>query len=163
MPRRVPDWLAPRHVIGIHPVRYTRASNNKPARALWGNRMKRSAYIRLAVLGASLSLTACDQAPQTLKQQRYASLQECQDDWADPGDCTPEPGSGPYGGFYLGPRYYWDPIINRPRAVMLDGSERTVTAGRMSGGAVAGGETHIVGSIARGGFGGLGRGFGGGE
>jgi hypothetical protein len=123
--------------------------------------MKRSAYIQLVVIGTALGLAGCDDARQTLKQQRYTSLEECQKDWGDPGDCSPEPGST-FGGFYLGPRYYWDPFSNRPRAVLFDGSERAVTSGRMATGGFAGGETHVVGSIARGGFGGFGRGFGGG-
>jgi hypothetical protein len=64
---------------------------------------------------------------------------------------------------YFGPRYYWDPDRGKAVVVERDGSERVSTETRVGPGGSPSGRTTIVGSFARGGFGGIGRGFSGGR
>lgn len=90
-------------------------------------------------------------------QTKYASRQDCLNDWGDGDSCRavdPQRSNT-----YFGPHYYWDPARSRPVVVGADGSERVAGAARvgLSGSSV--GATSIVGSFARGGFGGIGRGF----
>ncbi len=119
--------------------------------------MRRSAHVQLVLLGTAASLTGCD-TPISLQQQSYASQQECRRDWGDSSDCNSS-----HGGAYYGPRYYWDPERNRPVVVEGDGLERVAVNSRVSAAGSLEGATHAAGSISRGGFGGFGRGFGGGE
>ena len=53
--------------------------------------MKRSTYVQLILLGSAMGLYACDEISEDLKQQRYASLDECRRDWGDPADCRQAP------------------------------------------------------------------------
>jgi len=124
--------------------------------------LKRSARVRLVVLGTVVGVSGCDSAPQPLQQQVYASREDCVRDWGDPPDCSPAPshGSTGYGGYYWGPRYYWDRDANRPVAVDPDGATRTVTNSRVTSAGSIEGSTHAAGTFSRGGFGSFGRGFG---
>jgi hypothetical protein len=126
--------------------------------------MKRSTQVQLVLLGSAIGLYGCEQTPQTVRQHQYASLEDCKRDWGDPRECSQGGygGSGG-GGYYLGPRYYWDSNNNRPRSIQSDGSEHEITTGRVATTGISGGEAHVVGSVSRGGFGGFGHGFGGGE
>jgi hypothetical protein len=90
-------------------------------------------------------------------QTRYASRQDCLQDWGDEDSCRaadPERSTT-----YLGPRYYWDPNRDRPVVVGPDGSERVAGTARIGPSPSSIGATSSVGSFARGGFGGIGRGF----
>jgi hypothetical protein len=92
-----------------------------------------------------------------VQQTRYASREECMADWGTEGSCAQGTGSG-QSSTYFGPRYYWDPDRGRPVVVNSDGSEHVATSTRV-GPAGSPGRTSVVGSFARGGFGGIGRGF----
>jgi hypothetical protein len=90
-------------------------------------------------------------------QTQYASRQDCVADWGDENSChavDPQ-----YSNIYFGPRYYWDPARGRPMIVGADGSERVAGAARAGTSPGSAGVTSIVGNFARGGFGGIGRGF----
>jgi hypothetical protein len=122
--------------------------------------MKRSTYVQLVLLGSALGLYACDEVRQDLKQQKYASLDECRRDWGDPADCRQ---SFPVSGqpvYYYGPRYYWDPNLARPIAVDADGSTRVVSNARITSAGSESGATSRVGSFTRGGFGSSAHAFG---
>ena len=93
--------------------------------------MKRSAYVHLVLLGSAVGLYGCG-TTEDLRQQRYASREDCLKDWNDAANCTSAPPSGAHGGYYFGPRYYWDGDAGRPVAVAADGSERTVANARIS-------------------------------
>jgi len=92
-----------------------------------------------------------------VQQTRYASREDCLADWGTEGSCAQSTGSGG-SSTYFGPRYYWDPDRGRPVVVNSDGSERVATSTRVGPAGIPG-RTAIVGSFARGGFGGFGRGF----
>ena len=121
--------------------------------------MKRSARVQLVMLGSAVGVAGCD-TREPIQQQTYASQQQCRRDWGDPPDCKQ---NADHGGVYFGPRYYWDRDRNRPVVVEGDGSERVALNSRVSSAGSFEGSTHAAGSISRGGFGGIGRGFGGGE
>ena len=91
--------------------------------------MKRSTYVQLVLLGSSMGLYACGDIRQDIKQQRYASYDECRRDWGDPADCrqVTSPVTG-QPGYYFGPRYYWDPNLARPMAVNADGTADQMNA-----------------------------------
>lgn len=92
-------------------------------------------------------------------QSAYASRQDCLDDWGSEESCPAVPQSGSGHSWYFGPRYYWDPDRGKPVVVSADGSEHVATSARIGPGRSSAGRTSIVGSFARGGFGGIGRGF----
>ena len=143
--------------------------------------MKRSRAVPLILLGTLSLLTACGQGEKTeLKQQNYASREDCLNDWGrDERDCRPaRSGIG-----YVGPRYFWHHGGGHPVAVDADGSTRplpnsylsrpgttsratgiTTTTSRISGRYTSGGARMGGGggTISRGGFGGTSRGFSGG-
>ena len=123
--------------------------------------MKRATSVRLVLLGSALGLHACDSAPQTIQQQRYASQEDCKKDWGDSGDCRSAPplGSGGHA-YYYGPRYYWDGDAGKPRVVNDDGTTRLASS-RVGASGSSAGETRAVGHISRGGFGGSAHGSGG--
>jgi uncharacterized protein YgiB involved in biofilm formation len=128
--------------------------------------MKRSAGVRLVLLGSAVGLYSCDNRPLDLQRQRYESLDECRRNWGDPNDCTRPAGGtavggGAHGGYYYGPRYYWDPAIGRPVVVGSDGNTRVVAHANAGEGSHFGGVAIEAGSISRGGFGASGRAFGG--
>ena len=123
--------------------------------------MKRSTYVQLILLGSAMGLYACDEISQDLKQQRYASLDECR----RTGEIRPIAGKPPVATGqpfpYFGPRYYWDPNLARPIAVNPDGTTRAIANAHITRtGSVSGVTTH-VGTFSRGGFGSSGHGFGG--
>jgi hypothetical protein len=125
-----------------------------------GCRMKRSAYVRLVLLGSVAGLYGCD-SPEALEQQRYASLDDCEKDWGDSTLCRHVPSSTSWNsGYYFGPRYYWDRAADRPMVVNGDGTVRVAHAAHIARSGSALGETHAAGNFARGGFGGIGRAFG---
>ena len=117
--------------------------------------MLRSTWVQLAVLGSAVGVYAMDPTTVELRQQRYASLDDCERDWTESGACTSQAGSS----YYVGPRYYWDSDRGQPMVVGADGRPR-VAASRISAAGSAFGESHAAGSFARGGFGAFGRGFG---
>jgi hypothetical protein len=122
--------------------------------------MKRSAYVRLVLLGSVVGLYGCD-SPETLEQQRYASLDDCEKDWGDATVCRHVPSPNSWNsGYYFGPRYYWDRGADRPMVVNGDGTVRIAHAAHIARTGSALGETHSAGSFARGGFGGIGHAFG---
>jgi hypothetical protein len=96
-----------------------------------------------------------------VRQTMYASRENCVHDWGDEESCRPtaQPTGSWYSGTYVGPRYYWDPNRSRPVIVGSDGSERVATTAEVGPYGGSTGRTAIVGSFARGGFGGIGRGF----
>ena len=90
-------------------------------------------------------------------QTSYASRRDCLEDWGDEDSCrAANPGGS---STYYGPRYYWDPKRGRPVVIDRDGSERIATSARVGPVPSSRGATANVGSFARGGFGGIGRGF----
>lgn len=91
-----------------------------------------------------------------VRQTRYASREDCLQDWGDEDSCR---AAGQGSGVYFGPRYYWDPDRNRPVIVDSNGSEHVATTARIGSSDSPSGRTAVVGSFARGGFGGIGRGF----
>jgi hypothetical protein len=121
--------------------------------------MKRSACVNLVLLGSAVALSGCDSATHELQQQLYSSKADCDKDWGDTEQCAPAPA---HTGYYLGPRYYWDPAVGRPMAVRPDGTVHEVANARVTAGGSLEGSTHSAGSISRGGFGSSGHGFGGG-
>jgi len=122
--------------------------------------VKRSTYVRLILLGSAMGLYACDEVRQDLKQQRYASLEECRRDWGSPADCRQSFAVSGQPTYYYGPRYYWDANLSRPIAVNTDGTTRAITDAHITSAGSESGVTSRVGSFSRGGFGSSGRGFG---
>jgi len=110
-----------------------------------------------------------------VKQETYASMEDCLKDWNDAENCKQEeigtidgftgqtyaaaPGSGGgHGGFvYVGPHYYFNHSTGVPMAIYGDGSVRAVNNSFVSRpGVVSAARATSVGSVsvARGGFGG---------
>ena len=116
--------------------------------------MKQSNFVYLAVLGSMFGLHYYATPSQRLLQQRYSSREDCQNDWIDPAQCSPQPGGG-----YFGPRYYWDSSSRQAIAVGADGTARP-TASRISATGSSLAETFSAGHITRGGFGRFGGRFG---
>lgn len=133
------------------------------------------------MLGTIGLLTGCGPAPDPtvqVRQNNYASLDDCRKDWGRDGDreCRPRSGGG-----YVGPRYIWNHNAGYPMAVNSDGSTRPLSNSYLSqsGGRSAatsatvstvhtssfgGGGGHVGGgSVSRGGFGGFAHGFSGGS
>jgi hypothetical protein len=71
------------------------------------------------------------------------------------------PSSGGHGGYFVGPRYYWDSVSHRPMAYLPDGTARAVDGAAVSADGSRFGTTSHT-SVARGGFGATGTGHGGG-
>ena len=97
-----------------------------------------------------------------LQQTAYGSREDCLSDWGSEESCPPVGSSGS-GQTYYGPRYYWDPGRGKPVIVGRDGSERVAEGTRVGPSGGRTGSTRFAGSFARGGFGGVGRGFGSGH
>jgi uncharacterized protein YgiB involved in biofilm formation len=123
-------------------------------------KMKRSAYVQLILLGSAMGLYACDDVRQDLKQQKYASLDECRHDWGDPADCRQSSAATGQPAYYYGPRYYWDPNRARPIAVNGDGTTRSIHDAHITSAGSESGVTTRVGTFSRGGFGSSAHGFG---
>ncbi len=126
--------------------------------------MKGSSYVPLLILGTVVAVNSFGHRDdQDVRQQQYASREDCEKDWGDPDKCSPNYGSsgGGYGGSgrYLGPRYYWDRDLGKPVEVLGDGNTRVLNNSRITGPGSAFGETTHVGSYSRGGFGSFGHGF----
>jgi uncharacterized protein YgiB involved in biofilm formation len=122
--------------------------------------MKRSTYVQLILLGSGMGLYACGDVREDLKQQRYASYDECRRDWGTPTDCRQSAAVAGQPLYYFGPRYYWDPNLARPIAVNPDGTTRAIANAHITSAGSASGVTSRVGSFARGGFGSSAHGFG---
>lgn len=133
--------------------------------------MKRSVKVPLLVLGSVAALSGCSSESEPdwdIKQQLYASREECLQDWNDEESCTQSISiddnfnTHPNGHWY-GPRYYWDRDINRPIQLRSDGTTRVLrnTFIDATKGSATGKNLHM-GSISRGGFGSFSRGFSGG-
>lgn len=95
-----------------------------------------------------------------LQQTAYASREDCLNDWGSEESCS-EVGPSNNGGrvTYIGPRYYWDPDRGRAVVIGADGSERVATNARIGSSGSRTGASRFAGVFARGGFGGIGRGF----
>jgi hypothetical protein len=98
-----------------------------------------------------------------VQQTSYATREDCLDDWGTEDSCQPASTGSAQGHVYFGPRYYWDPGRGKPVVVGADGSERVATGARIGASGSHFGRTSFIGSFARGGFGGIGRGFGSGH
>jgi len=95
-----------------------------------------------------------------LQQTRYASREDCLNDWGSEENCREVAGSGNnWRPTYFGPRYYWDPDRGRPVVINPDGSERVATNARIGPTGSRTGSSSFAGVFARGGFGGIGRGI----
>lgn len=139
--------------------------------------MKRSKSITLVLLGTATLLAGCDDGTEQVqvKQQQYASRADCLQDWGnDERNCTPAPAGG--GGYYYGPRYYWDHSAGYPMVIDNSGAQRPVPTARFSESSTSTSSmaksfssstarvpaTSSIGraaSVARGGFGGTGAHF----
>jgi hypothetical protein len=146
--------------------------------------MKRSKLVPMVMLGTLLvgcsggddseRVTLDDAETVQVKQETYASMEDCLKDWNDSENCKQEeigtiddftgqayaaaPGTQSHGGYvYVGPHYYFNHSTGIPMAIHTDGSVHAVSnsfVGRA--GAVSVARATSVGSvsIARGGFGG---------
>jgi hypothetical protein len=56
-----------------------------------------------------------------VKQDHYATYEDCMQDWGDPTVCQSAPVGVPG---YVGPRYYWNHGGGYPIALLADGTER---------------------------------------
>jgi uncharacterized protein YgiB involved in biofilm formation len=124
--------------------------------------MKRSTYVQLILLGSAMGLYGCDEVREDLKQQRYASLEECRHDWGNPADCRQSSAVAGQG-YYFGPRYYWDPNLARPIAVNADGTTHVIGDAHITSAGSESGVTSRAGTFSRGGFGSSAHGFGAGS
>jgi len=93
-----------------------------------------------------------------VQQTRFTSREDCLADWGTEESCGQV--AAPQGqATYFGPRYYWDTDRGRPVVIGADGSEHVATESRVGPADSVSGRTSVVGTFARGGFGGIGRGF----
>lgn len=117
---------------------------------------KRSSKVNLVVLGTlSLVIAGCDDSPDTVMQNNYASKEACIKDWGtDPSRCTQSSG-----GAYLGPRYFWNHSGGVPMIYGSGGEVRPATNSFISRGSSYARSVSSF-SVARGGFGATGGGHG---
>ncbi|HEX5338554.1 MAG TPA: hypothetical protein VFW53_08965 [Gallionella sp.] len=131
--------------------------------------MKRSHEVMLWMLGAGLGVAILseDKTVEQLKQDRYASKEDCLKDWGSEESCQEEPsqggshasgGSGGGGGNadnrYRGPRYYWDRSAGHPVAVSDSGVHRPMPSAHPGGSSLSHSIGSVdAGSVTRGGFG----------
>lgn len=128
--------------------------------------MKRSTEVALWMLGAGLGVAVLSDSKtnEQLKQDQYASKEECMQDWGgSPETCQEEisgssseggSGSSGGGGRYSGPRYYWDRSAGHPVIVTKSGAHQPMPSAHPNGNRLS----HSVGSVnagtvSRGGFG----------
>lgn len=127
--------------------------------------MKKSEYVPLLIIGSVIVFNVWEpQRNHELKQQSYNSLDDCKKDWAE-NNCSSTPyggTSGSGGGYYYGPRYYWDRNIGKPVSVASDGTKTEITNSRVTSEYGTFGRTSTIGSIKTGGFGSMAHGFSGG-
>lgn len=122
--------------------------------------MKRSAQVRLWVIGTITILAGCRDHPNhvmQVSQNTYASQEDCQRDWGNDGRNCHASGAG--GGGYLGPRYYWDHSTGMPYAIDSDGRTRPLSNSYLSKGSPSHATSVAHASVSRGGFGSTGRGL----
>jgi uncharacterized protein YgiB involved in biofilm formation len=98
-----------------------------------------------------------------VQQTRYTSREDCLEDWGTEQSCQQTAASEGQTTTYVGPRYYWDPDRGKPVVIGTDGSEHVATSSRVRPSESISGRTSVVGTFSRGGFGGIGRGFGSGR
>ncbi len=127
--------------------------------------MKRSTEVALWMLGAGLGVAVLSDSKTTeqLKQDSYASKEECMQDWGgSPETCQEENSGGSSGGsggsggggHYSGPRYYWDRSTNRPVIITNSGAHQPMPSAHPNGTPMSHSlsSTHL-GTVSRGGFG----------
>ncbi len=132
--------------------------------------MKRSHQVMLWMLGAGLGVAALsdEKTVEQLKQDSYASKEECMQDWGgSEANCKEDTsssshvgssggGSGGSGGGtrYNGPRYYWDRSTGRPVMITDAGVHQPMPSAHPNGSPLSHstGSAH-VGTVTRGGFG----------
>lgn len=132
--------------------------------------MKRSHEVALWMLGAGLGVAMLseEQSVEQLKQDRYASREDCVQDWGTKEVCQEESGgggssSGGGGGGgsnddkdrkYRGPRYYWDRSAGRPVIVTESGKHKAMPSAHPGGNQLSHSIGSVdAGSVTRGGFG----------
>lgn len=125
--------------------------------------MKRSTEVALWMLGAGLGVAVLSDSKTTeqLKQDSYASKEECMQDWGgSPETCQEENtggssgGSSGGGGRYYGPRYYWDRSAGHPVIVTRSGTHQSMPYAHPAGSRFSHSIGTIdAGSVTRGGFG----------
>ena len=119
------------------------------------------------MLGTAIALSGCakgyddldERVSQEVRQNSYSSKQDCEKDWGEKEkqECQPRKGGG-----YAGPRYFYNHGSSTPMIVGNDGSTRAAAnsfVGRPGYVSTSRATTSHTTSIARGGFGGTGRGF----
>lgn len=127
--------------------------------------MKRSHQVTLWMLGVGLGVAVLseEKTVEQLKQDSYASKEDCVKDWGSEQNCKAEPqstshsgGSANYGNGdrYRGPRYYWDRAAGHPVMVTDAGVHTPMPSAHPGGGPLSHsvGSTN-AGSVSRGGFG----------
>lgn len=137
--------------------------------------MKRSHQVALWVLGAGLGIAALseEKTVEQLKQDHYASKEDCMQDWGGSEEnCKEDSGSSSHsssgggghgGGGYHGPRYYWDRSAGHPVIVTDTGVHQPMPSAHPSGNAFSHSlGSSNAGSVTRGGFGHFGGRSGGG-
>src|SRR4051812_18651070 len=117
---------------------------------MWRNSLKKSEYVPLLILGSIIAFKTWEPPRNNeLKQQSYNSLDDCKKDWEE-NNCSSTPyggTSGAGGGYYYGPRYYWDRSIGRPISVASDGTKTEITNSRVTNEYGTVGKTSTIGSI----------------
>lgn len=131
--------------------------------------MKRSHEVLLWMLGAGLGVAALSEEKtiEQLKQDTYASKEDCMQDWGGSEEnCREETsggshvssggggGGGSGGGRYSGPRYYWDRSAGHPVIVTESGVHKPMPSAHGANSPLS----HSIGStpvgtVTRGGFG----------
>lgn len=131
--------------------------------------MKRSHEVLMWMLGLGLGVAALseEKSVEQLKQDSYASKEDCVRDWGGSEENCKEDtssssvhysggsgGSGSGGSRYRGPRYYWDRSSGRPVMVTDSGVHTPMPSAHPGGSAMS----HSIGStpagsVTRGGFG----------
>lgn len=114
----------------------------------------------MAVLGTAF-LSGCMEPAEILanehrnaevKQDTYASKEDCTKDWGnDADDCRPMTS----GGGYYGPHYFWSHYNNQPYVVTPSGQLRAAPNSYVSSGVASrsSGSAVVRAGVARGGFG----------
>lgn len=120
--------------------------------------MKRSTEVALWMLGAGLGVAVLSDSKTTeqLKQDSYASKEECMQDWGgSPETCQEAPQqSNDTRVRYNGPRYYWDRSAGHPVVVTSSGAHQPMPSAHANGTPMSHSlSSSHVGSVSRGGFG----------
>jgi hypothetical protein len=127
--------------------------------------MKRSTEVALWMLGAGLGVAVLSDSKTTepLRQDKYASREDCMQDWGGSPETCQEETSGSSGGsssggngriYYEGPRYYWDRSAGHPVIVTKSGAHQPMPSARPNGNRLSHSIGSVdAGSVSRGGFG----------